>query len=378
MTNVEPFQGQEKLKIALVHYFLVNKRGGEKVFYTLAELFPGADTYALVVDKKIQPHRVLSRLKATSFVQHLPFSISHFRHYFFLYPFAVQKFNLSNYDLVISSSAGWAHGVRVGVNTLHVCYCHTPLRYVWHWYDDFIRSISYWQRPWIIPILKWIRNWDFHAAQRVDYFIANSTTTKRRISQFYKKDSHIIYPPVDISDSSIGLLEDREDFFLVVSHLVPYKRVDIAIKAFNALGLPLKIVGDGPMRPHLEKIAKGNIEFLGYVTRTDLCQLYRRCKALIYTAEEDFGIVPVEAQATGCPVIAYGAGGVLDTVIDGLTGKLFYSQLPESLIEAISSFNPHDFDPYQIQRHALRFSEDNFKTNILNFLKQVICKGEDR
>ena len=279
---------------------------------------------------------------------------------------------------MISSSAGWAHGVRVGENTLHVCYCHTPLRYVWHWYDDFIRSISYWQRPWIIPILKWIRNWDFHAAQRVDYFIANSTTTKRRISQFYKKDSHIIYPPVDISDSSIGLLEDREDFFLVVSHLVPYKRVDIAIKAFNALGLPLKIVGDGPMRPHLEKIAKGNIEFLGYVTRTDLCQLYRRCKALIYTAEEDFGIVPVEAQATGCPVIAYGAGGVLDTVIDGLTGKLFYSQLPESLIEAISSFNPHDFDPYQIQRHALRFSEDNFKTNILNFLKQVICKGEDR
>jgi len=202
--------------------------------------------------------------------------------------------------------------------------------------------------------------------------VANSTTTKRRISEFYKRDSCVIHPPVDISDFSISLPKDRQDFFLVVSHLVPYKRVDIAIRAFNALGLPLKVVGDGPMRPHLERIAKGNIEFLGHVTKTNLCELYRKCKALVYTAEEDFGIVPVEAQATGCPVIAYGAGGVLDTVIDGVTGKLFYSQSPDSLIEAVSSFNSHNFNPYEIQKHALKFNKDNFKTNILSFLEQVI------
>ena len=360
-----------KRKIAIVHHFFVSRRGGEDVLLALCELFPYADLYFLVADKKLLKESLPGRNIYTSFVQHLPFAVRHFRKYFFLYPFSSETLNLKNYDLVISSTAGYAHGIRTN-SAIHISYCHTPLRYVWHWREEFMLTLPKWQRPIISPFLNYIRKWEYKVSQKVEYFIANSTITKDRILKCYNRKCEIVFPPVDINSFDENINNNREDFFLYVSALVPYKKPELAIRVFNKLKIPLKIVGVGPLEKCLKKISNNNIEFLGFISKNELYNLYKKCKALIYTAEEDFGIIPVEAQSHGCPVIAYGKGGVLDTIIPNETGVFFYKQTEESLIRAIEKFKIQKFNYNKIRENSLRFSTEKFKENFMDFVYNKI------
>lgn len=357
------------MRVALIHTYLVNIRGSERVYYALSELFPQADLYALVCDRDSQPSVIRDRNVQTSFVQKLPWSRRLFRLYLPLYPLAIEQFDLRAYNVVLTSSSAWTHGVLVQPETCHICYCHSPFRYAWNWYHELMNNSKMGSvaKPLLIPILSWIRTWDYIAAQRVDYFVANSKVTQARIARYYNRDSIVIHPPIEVERFSPS--QRVGDYFLTVSALLPYKRIDIAVSAFNSLGLQLRIVGDGPQRRHLETIAESNIEFLGNLSDQDVAQVYSRCKALIFTAEEDFGIVPLEAQASGRPVIAYGAGGSLETVVDGVTGKFFSEQTPESLINAIEACNPSNFDPMTIREHALKFDTSVFKRRIKDFVE---------
>lgn len=363
------------MKIAIVHDWLPTMRGGEKVLEAICEAYPDADLYTLYCLKENISQPIKKRKIVTSFIQSLPFSKQNFRVYLPLFPYAIERFNLTGYDLVISTSHCVAKGVITGPNTLHICYCHTPMRYIWDFENDYFNSVkSSWIAKKIInALLSYLRKWDKKTALRVNKFIANSTNTHNKIKRYYGRESIIIYPPVETEYFNLNDEQKGGNYFLIVSALVPYKKTDIIIESFNKLYYNIKIVGDGALRKSLQKRANSNIEFLGWVDKNTLRSLYQNCKALIFPQEEDFGIAALEAQACGKPVIAYAKGGALETVIDKKTGLFFYRQTSDSLINAIDEFKGLKFNANLIRENALRFNnKEAFKEKI----KNLFCEDE--
>ncbi|PKM82451.1 MAG: glycosyltransferase family 4 protein [Firmicutes bacterium HGW-Firmicutes-14] len=356
------------MKVAIIHEWLANMGGSEKVVLALKEIFPDAPVYTTVyVPDRVDP-AFHSMDIHTSFIQKLPFGPSRYQSYLPLMPTAVEQFDLSGFDVVISSSHAVAKGVLTGSATLHITYCHTPMRYAWDFYLEYLNGpgVGRLKKKLIPWLMNYIRMWDRLSADRVDFFIANSGNVAQRVKKHYRRESEVIYPPVDTSffQPSASI----EDYYFIVSRLIPYKRIDLAVEAFNRLGLPLKIAGDGPERERLKAMAKSNIEFLGRVTDEEMKKLYSSCRAFIFPGEEDFGITPVEAQASGRPVIAYGAGGCLETVIPGVTGEFFAPQTPEALVELVRRFEPDKYKPEEICAHARKFDREIFKQKILDFI----------
>jgi glycosyltransferase involved in cell wall biosynthesis len=346
------------MRVALVHDWLTGMRGGEKVLEGLCELFPEADILTLfhhrgTVSPAIERHRV-----RTSFLQYFPFAGTHYRAYLPLYPFAIEHFDLDGYDVVISSSHCAAKAVVPVGRARHLCYCHSPMRYGWDQFDAYFgpaRVGAVASRWFYRPLLAWLARWDAATAVRVHRFIANSRYVAARIRRYYNREATIVYPPVDTVFFHAAPIP-RARHFLIVSAFVPYKRLDVAIEACLRIGASLRIVGDGPDRARLERAAGPGIEFLGRLSDEQVRDEYRRACVVILPGEEDFGIVPVEAQACGCPVVALGSGGALETVIDGETGILFAEPTAESLGAALERAAATRFDVDRLRDHAERFS----------------------
>lgn len=367
---------QDNLKVALIHDHLAQDGGAEKVLKVLADMFPAAPIYTLLYEKKNANKYFKNRRIETSIIQKLPGGIKHYQWYMPFMPMAVEFFDLKGYDLVISDASAFAKGVITSPETLHICYCHTPTRYIWSDTHQYINELKYnkYFKKLISLILNYIRMWDRMAADRVDKYIANSYAVKKRITKYYKNDSKVIYPPVDINNFKIS--ENIEDYFLIGGRLAPYKRVDIVVEAFKKTGKKLKIFGSGVDEKRLRKIAGDftNIEFLGRVSDEDLPALYAKCQAFINPQEEDFGITTVEAMAAGRPVVAYRKGGALEIIKEGITGIFFNKQTAEAIVEAISSFDSSKFSPQEIRQHAEKFSIERFKTEIGEFIKEEYKK----
>jgi glycosyltransferase involved in cell wall biosynthesis len=359
------------MRVALVHDYLNQYGGAERVLEAFGQIFPQAPIYTLLYDRERTGRAFEGRRIQTSFLQKIPLLKSHHRPFLMLMPLAIEQFDLSQYDLVLSDSASYAKGVITQPKTLHVCYCHTPIRYAW---DDSHKYIEEFGYPGlvkkVIPVfMNYIRLWDEQAAQRVDKFIANSQFVARRIKKYYHQDSKVIHPPVK---TNLFYLADRLDkYFLMVGRFLPYKRFDLAIEAFNQLGLPLKIIGDGPEKKKLQKKAKKNIEFIGLVSDEELKDYYAHCQAFIFPQEEDFGITAVEAMAAGRPVIAYQAGGALEIVQAGITGLFFKEQTPAHLIDTLKKFKTTDFNPKVIREKAMEFDQEKFKEKIKEFIDEA-------
>ncbi len=362
------------MKIALVHDYLNQYGGAERVLEVLCEIFPEAPIYALLYDERMTGGVFKEREIHTSFLQKLPFARKHHRIFPLLMPLAIEQFDLSYYDIVLSVSASFAKGVITKPHTKHINYCLTPTRFLW---DDSHRYIDEFRYPWpirkLVPFfITYLRLWDKEAALRVDKFVAISNFVKSRIKKYYNRDAAIIYPPVDAHKYYIS--DKVSDYFLMVGRLVPYKRFDLAVKVFNAIGKPLKIIGDGPERKRLEKLvhrggmAKPNIEFLGLVSDYKMPEIYSRAQAVIFPQEEDFGIVPLEAMASGRPVIACRGGGALETILENQTGVFFDEQTEISLAQAIGRYYLTPWNPAAIRAHALKFGKEVFRENILDLI----------
>lgn len=359
--------------VAIVHEWFTSMRGGEKCVEALCEIFPQATLFVLVHQKNsVSPS--LERMEIrTSFIQHLPFSLSRYRYYLPLFPTAVQQFDVKGFDLVISSNHCVAKGVRVSPKALHICYCHTPMRYIWDLYEEYFGKgrAGLLTRLGMKTFVGYLRKWDVHAAKNPDYFIANSQHVKSRIQKLYGRDADVIYPPVETSRFKISRHDDG--YFLIVSALVPYKRIDLAIQAVNKTGDSLVIVGSGPEAQRLRRIAGPAVQFLGWQPDDRVRDLYARCRALIFPGEEDFGMVPVEAMASGKPVIAFGKGGACETVHETgevKTGILFKEQTIDSLIDAIQRFKKSTFDPGSLHEFALKFDREIFKCQMKEYISR--------
>ncbi len=365
------------MRVALVHDWLTGMRGGEKVLEGLCELFPEADLFALVHEPGSVSGAIERRGVRTSFVQRLPGSPARFRRYLPLFPLAAESFDLSGYDLVVSSSHCVAKGVLRAPNALHVCYCHTPMRYVWDEAEAYLSTLPVAAR---LPAraLGWmLRAWDRRTAGRVDRFLANSTEVAGRIRRHYGREATLVPPPVDLEQFRFPDAP-REEFLLVVSALVPYKRVDLAVRACAARGWPLWLAGTGPERARLERMAGSATRFLGWVPDGELAALYRRARAFLFPGREDFGITPLEAMASGCPVVAYGAGGVLDTVVppggaEPPTGLYFAEATPEALAGAVDRLMRAEvtFDPAALRARAERFARPRFLSRLRDILTEA-------
>lgn len=360
------------MKVALVHDWLTGMRGGEKCLEVLCELFPEAPIYTLLHNKGSMSPMIESKKIFTSFIDRLPAKEKQYRKYLPLFPFAIAQFDLREYDLVVSTSHAVAKNVRVRGNALHICYCFTPMRYIWDMYEQYFGRgkagiITRVAMSIIAPLLRW---WDVRTSKHVTYFIAISEEVRRRIRRHYSRESEVIFPPVDTDRFQIS--EGHDDFYLIVSALVPYKRVDLAVEAFNAIGKRLVIAGTGPESEKLKAIARPNIEFLGWQSDEELAHLYSRCVALIFPGEEDFGIVPLEAQANGKPVVAFGKGGALETIVDGKTGLFFPLQGVDSLQQAVQTLSLIKFNPQEIRDHSLQFSRHNFARNMKHIIDEKV------
>ncbi|MBP7216393.1 MAG: glycosyltransferase [Candidatus Omnitrophica bacterium] len=361
------------MKVALVHDWLTGMRGGEKCLEVFCELFPDATLFTLLHKKGALSPTIEHMNIKTSFIQRLPLAVTSYRNYLPLFPRAIESFDLSGFDFVLSSSHCVAKGVRVPQGAVHICFCHTPMRYAWLFFQDYFGAMNPLKKALIFRVINRLKAWDQRTNESVDFFIATSDNVKKRIKDFYGRNSDIINPPVDTDVFSIGGHE--EDYYLMVSALVPYKRVDLAIQAFNDSGRKLIIIGTGNVQQTLRRMAKDNITFLGWVDDAGIRQHYQRCRALIFPGEEDFGIVPLEAQACGKPVIAYGRGGALETITKR-TGVFFYEQTPQALNDALKHFeaNAGNFKPDEIRNHALRFSRVSFKEKIKQYIiSKVPC-----
>lgn len=342
-------------RTAIIHYWLVNDRGGEKVLARLAEQFPDADLFTHVVDRSILPESIRRLNIRTTFIQKLPVAKKLYKYYLPLMPLALRRLDLSGYDLIISSESGPAKGIRKPEGTTHICYCHTPMRYLWDLSDEYAQNASLLQKIGMKLFLPRLRKWDLWSATQVDRFIANSQFVAERVKRIYGREADVLYPPVDVEHFH-ALERDPQDFYLFFGQLTAYKRADLAVEAFNRLGKRLVVAGTGESFQGLEKMAGPNIELLGRVSVEKRDQLYSQAKALIFPGVEDFGIIPVEAQAAGCPVIAFGEGGALETVIDGQTGVFFAEQTADSLCAAIEKFQTLENMEPACREHATNFS----------------------
>ncbi len=354
------------MKTAIL-YDRVNKWGGaERVLLTLHEIFPDAPLFTAVYSAKNAPWAKVFPEVIPTFLQKIPFVVNKHELLGTFTPIAFENLDLSGFDLIISVTSEAAKGVIVHPPTRHICYCLTPTRYLWSGYDLYFRNplLKFISKP----IVNYLRKWDKIAAQRPDKMIAISQAVKGRIKKYYGRNSEVIFPPVELTQF-IKESGTKENFFLVVSRLVPYKMVDLAVKAFNELGLPLVVVGTGSEEVKLKSLAKDNIKFVGHLTDAKLADYYKKCRAFIFPQEEDFGIVALEAQAAGAPVIAFKAGGALDTVIDGKTGVFFDKQNIESLKKAVRKFEKLSFKQKDLIENAKRFSKERFKREIIKATK---------
>lgn len=367
------------MKVALVHDYFNQYGGGERVVEAMADIWPDSLVYTSIYDKKLMRNwlKIDNKRIKTNFIQKLPFVNYLNKHYFFAYPLAFKYQNVGDVDIVLSSSSYAAKFAGVNKKSISICYLHTPPRFLWG-YDTELSS--YYNRPFdtalnpiyrlvVPPIRNILRRMDYQAAQRINFFIANSKEVQKRIEKHYNKKSEVIYPPVDTKKFKNEKVKD-EGYFLIVSRLGGYKRVDIAVEAFNKLGLELRIVGVGPQSAYLKSIAKKNVKLLGILPDREVNRLLQNCTALIFPTHEDFGIVPVEAMAAGKPVIAFRGGGALETIIEGKTGEFFEKQTSESLFEVVKRFDPTRYNPIESKNQANKFSKEVFKQKIKTFVEE--------
>ncbi len=357
------------MRVAIIHDYLNQYGGAERVLEALHALFPDAPVYTSIYDPAAMPEQYRDWDIRTSFMQHLPGWRRWFRQYFLLYPSAFESFDLRDYDLILSSSSAYAKGVIPRPGALHLCYCHTPMRFAWRT-DDYVRRENIEGLPaTLLPLLlTYIRMWDISTVPRVDGFIANSQEVAGRIERYYGRAAVVIPPPVDLppySEPQAG------EYYLAGGRLIPYKRLSLAVEAFNRLGLPLKVFGDGRDREHLQAIAGPNIEFVGWVDEHERRKLFAGCRAFVFPGEEDFGITPLEAMAMGRPVIAYGAGGALETIIDGVTGRFVYQDSPGALAAAVATSRCDHYQPQTIRAHAELFGQERFLAQIYDYIQMM-------
>lgn len=348
------------MRVAIVHYWLVGMRGGEKVIEALCELYPQADIFTHVyvpemVSEKIRRHRII-----TTFINALPRAATMYKTYLPLMPLALEQLDLRGYDLIISSESGPAKGVIPPSDAVHVCYCHTPMRYIWNMYHDYRGSAGLVTRLMMPPLSHYLRMWDVTSAARVDSFVANSTTVARRIRRYYGAPAVVVHPPVDTEAFAAAAPSDIDDFYLMAGELVSYKRPDLAVQAFNEMKLKLVVIGGGEMLNKIRQLAGPTVTVMGAQPFDVLRQHYARCRALIFPGEEDFGMVPVEAMASGRPVIAFGKGGATETVLEGVSGTFFAEQSVQAITSAVMRLADSNLDPVRIVEHARQFGREEF------------------
>jgi glycosyltransferase involved in cell wall biosynthesis len=351
-------------RVALVHDFLLDLRGAERVFAALCDMYPDADVFTAVYDEEGTEGRFSHRRVNTSFLQRLRPTARTFRALLPLYPYAMEALDMRGYDLVISSSSAWAHGVIVDPGAVHVCYCHNPFRYAWNAREDTLRERGPLMRTALGAVFQRWRQWDWIAAQRVDRYVANSQTTALRVRRYFQRDATVLYPPVELERFRVADPAAIGDEYLVLSELMPHKRIAVAIEAFNRLRRPLVVVGNGPDARRLRRLAGPTIRFEGRVSDARAAELLARCRALVVTATEEFGIAAVEAQAAGRPVIAFAEGGVRETVLDGLTGAFYALPEPAALAEVVERFDALGVDPAACRANAERFDTAHFRHGV--------------
>ncbi len=359
------------MKVAIVHDYLTQNGGAEKALEIIHEVFPDAPVYTSVFNPKALPSHFASWDIRTSFIQRIPYTRRNHQPFLPLYPLAFLTFDFKGYDVVISHSSGFCHGIRVPEGATHINYCMAPPRFLWD-SDRYLEreQLSAAVKLALRPLLYALKKWDIASVKGVDYFLSNSKATGGRVQRIYGREvESVLYPPVDVQ--KFHRTSEPGEYYLIVSRLVPYKKVDLAIRAFNQLGLPLLIAGTGRDMGALKAMAKPNIQFLGWTDNEELARLYAGCKALIFPGEEDFGIVPVEAQAAGRPVLAYAAGGALETVIEGITGTFFNEQTPEALAEAVVRIADMTFDPAIIRNNAEQYDTEVFKANLRDIVARL-------
>lgn len=361
------------MKIAIVHDWLVTDAGAEKVLKNIIDVYPNADIFSLVdfLSDKDRKNVINEKFAKTTFIQNLPFSKKHFRNYLPLFPKAIETIDLSSYGLIISSSWAVAKGVKTTNKQLHICYCYTPIRYVWDLYDEYTSSLKQPKKFLVEQTLKYIRKWDIKTLDRVDYFIADSNFVQDRISKTYNRDSSVIYPPVNTDKFTFE--EKKDDFYFTASRLVSYKKTKLIVEAFNKMpNKKLVVIGAGDEYEIIKSIAKENIVLLGYQEDEVLIKYMQKAKAFLYAAIEDFGIVPIEAMSCGTPVIALNKGGTAETVQNGITGIHFKKQSIEDIINAVSEFETMNFDYKKISKLSQRYAEDRFKKEFEDFVNEKL------
>jgi glycosyltransferase involved in cell wall biosynthesis len=360
------------MRVALVHDYLNQYGGAERVLEALHDLYPHAPVYTSIYDPDAMPAAYRAWDIRPSFMQQLPAWRTHFRHYFLLYPAAFESFDLSEYDLIISSSSAYAKAVIAPPHALHICYCHTPMRFAWRTRDYLEREeIGGGKRLLVSLLLTWLRTWDVASAGRVDVFVSNSREVAQRIGRYYGREAVVIPPPVDVAPYAP---RPAEDWYLAGGRLVPYKRLGIAIEAFNRLGLPLTVFGEGRDRAALQAQAAPNITFVGHVSEQQRHDLLARCRAFLFPGMEDFGITPVEAMAAGRPVIAYAGGGALETIVEGVTGRFFRPQSAGALAAAVAHERCDSYDAQTIRRHAEGFGRAVFLERMRRLIDEQLAQ----
>ena len=366
------------MNLALVHDHLIQAGGAEKVLQVFQNMWPEAPTYTLLYDKDKMYREFGGRDIRTSFLSRWPLVYKKYQWYLPLMPAATEHYNLSDYNLILSSTSAFSKGVITHPGALHICYCHTPTRYLWSDTQEYIENLNV---PGLVKkilptFLSRLRMWDKQAADRVDVFVANSETVRRRIKKYYDRDSEVIHPPVDTKRFSIS--DKPKAYYLIGGRLVAYKRYDIAVDAFTKLGIPLKVYGSGPAEADLKKRAGSNIEFLGRVSDQEQVELYQNCIAFLHPHEEDFGITQVEAMASGRPVIALRRGGSIEAIEEGVTGEFIDEQSWEELADRVIHFDYQQYDPEQIRQHALQFDTEQFKKKLRTFVEDKWKTHENR
>ena len=358
------------MRIAIVHYWLVGMRGGEKVVEALCRMYPEADIFTHVYDPNAVSKTISSHNVQTSFIAQLPRAMKSYKRYLPLMPMALEHLDLRGYDLVISSESGPSKGIIPPSGALHICYCHSPMRYIWNMFHDYRERTGPVTRMLMTPISHYLRTWDAISATRVHDFVANSHTVAHRLHTYYRRDAVVINPPVDTDSFQRLPTTDVEDFYLMAGELVRYKRPELAVEACNRTGRKLVVVGGGEMLAELRALAGPTVTILGSQPFSRLRHLYSRCRGLIFPGEEDFGMVPVEAMASGRPVIAFGRGGATETVIEGITGTFFHHQSTDSLIEALDRLESMSLDPDAAVTRAKDFDTGIFENRFRDFVAE--------
>ena len=360
------------MKTALVHEWLVGYAGSERVVESFTNIWPESDVFSLVDFLTDEQREIILKGKRakTSFIQKLPLAKKKHRNYLPFFPSAIERLDLSGYDVIVSSSHAVTKGIKKKSNQLHITYCHSPMRYIWDQADQYLKGT----KGLIVKLfINYLRKWDLRSASNVDFFIANSHHIAEKIKRIYKRDAEVIYPPVDVDKFGMG--EHKEDYYLTASRLVPYKKNDLIVEAFNAMpDKKLVVIGTGPELQRIKSIAKENIQVMGYQSSEVLKDYMQKANAFVFAAEEDFGIIVVEAMSCGTPVIAWDYGGTAETVIDGETGILFSKQTKDSIISAVKKFEgiSGDFNPEMIRKHSKNFSRAKFENNIKNFVDEKV------